>query len=426
MTALAAAAAPSVPRGMGRLADVPVDLIDIADNIRTDVGDLSELVASVRELGLLQPITVVRTGERFRLAYGQRRLLAYREIGWPRIPAIIVPADTIEERRAGWRETEQLVENLQRSDLNALEEAHALRAILDADPDLTQAALAKRLGRSAPWVSNTLRILELAPPVMELVAAGTLSASHAKVLAGVPVGRQEYVADNAVKRRLSAHELEEQAQWLSGQADRVATQAAHQRESSEKAIKAAVASLAKKGALSREPITVIGHDTAAYAKALKAAGYTSVKEASGYIPPAPGPKWCDCRAWQVSPGYSSTVGRMCIDPAHGKAAAKADEAKYSAKNAAQRADVEAAQAAVLASIEAHPLDRTLAEILLWQLLGTWQRDEWAKGRKAPGVKGKADAWATIRALPDAELMAEVAGRIAPHDAPPMATVEASA
>jgi ParB family transcriptional regulator, chromosome partitioning protein len=435
-----------LPRGtgrLGRLVDVPVDLIDIGDNVRSDPGsvaELEELAENIREVGLLQPITVEGPDrqDRYRLVYGQRRLLAFRRTGAPRIPAVVHPLGDADGQAPGWRATEQLVENLQRRDLSPLEEAQALRSILAADPELSQADLAKRLGRSAPWVSNTLRILDTAKPVQQLLANGELTGSHVKVIAGVPKEHQEAVAQEAVRRGLSAHDLEGHAKWMVEQAERAARHEAEQAETRKAQVGRILAALPKRGAQPGDPVQVAtgwNGDGAArpMVDALKAAGYkvTTTSNPAG----TPSKQHCDCRAWTVAIGYSSEVSRRCIEPAHSKAASAASDARYKAKQDLGQADVKAARAAIGASLEAHPLDRPFAEILLWQLLGQWQREDWAKRRQPAEPTGdaggrpkraKVDPWAAIRALTDAELHAELAMHIAAHDAPPLAAREGTA
>jgi len=156
-----------------------------------DEDELNELADSVREVGVLQPIVVRRLpGEpsRFELVMGERRWRASRQAGLDTVPALIRATDDDDLLR------DALLENLHRSQLNALEEAAAYTQLLD-DFGCTHDDLARRLGRSRPQISNTIRLLRLPPPVQRRVAAGVLSAGHARALLGV--------ADAAVVERLA-------------------------------------------------------------------------------------------------------------------------------------------------------------------------------------------------------------------------------
>ena len=146
-----------------------------------DEDALAELVYSIREIGLLQPIVVRPVpdadpdGPHFELVAGERRWRASREAGLERIPAIVRETADDDLLR------DALLENLHRAQLNALEEAAAYQQMLD-DFGCTQEELATRIGRSRPQVSNTLRLLRLPPHVQRRVAAGVLSAGHARAL----------------------------------------------------------------------------------------------------------------------------------------------------------------------------------------------------------------------------------------------------
>jgi ParB family chromosome partitioning protein len=200
-----------VSRGKPKLLTVAIDQVLTESNVRSDLGELEELAASVKSEGLLQPIAVhvshsLGPRDLYVVDHGHRRLAACRLAGLETIDVIVSPA-----REGVDRPIAQLVENIQRADLNPLEEAKALRAILEADPMMTQHELALRVGRSDPWVSNTLGLLTTAPEVQALVAAGHLSGAHAKAIAGLEPVRQVVLAQSAVRDGKSAHALEEQA-----------------------------------------------------------------------------------------------------------------------------------------------------------------------------------------------------------------------
>ena len=164
---------------------------------------LAELVYSIKEIGLLQPVVVRRAGSGFELVAGERRLRACREAGLTAIPAII--RDTEDDALL----RDALLETLHRADLNALEEAAAYSQML-ADFGCTQEELAKRIGRSRPQVSNTLRLLKLPPDVQRRVAAGVLSAGHARALLSLEDEQSmEEMAKRIVAEGLSVRSVEE-------------------------------------------------------------------------------------------------------------------------------------------------------------------------------------------------------------------------
>lgn len=170
-----------------------------------DEADLAELVGSIREIGVLQPIVVRPTDEpdQYELIMGERRWRASQEAGLGAIPAII------RETEDGDLLRDALLENLHRSALNPLEEAAAYRQLLD-DFGCTHDELAVRISRSRPQISNTLRLLRLPPLVQRRVAAGVLSAGHARALLGLADGAQiERLAQRIVAEGLSVRATEE-------------------------------------------------------------------------------------------------------------------------------------------------------------------------------------------------------------------------
>lgn len=174
-----------------------------------DEDALAELVSSIREIGVLQPVVVrpVGTDENgapaYELIMGERRLRATQEAGLARIPAIVRETDDNDLLR------DALLENLHRSQLNALEEAAAYQQLLD-DFGCTHEELARRIHRSRPQISNTLRLLRLPPLVQRRVAAGVLSAGHARALLGLPdAAAMERLAQRIVAEGLSVRATEE-------------------------------------------------------------------------------------------------------------------------------------------------------------------------------------------------------------------------
>jgi ParB family chromosome partitioning protein len=164
----------------------------------------AELVHSIKELGVLQPI-VVRSQEdgTFELIMGERRLRASKEAGLNKIPAVI--RETADENML----RDALLENLHRSDLNPLEEASAYQQLLE-DFGITQDQLAERIGRSRPRITNTIRLLNLPAEVQRKVAAGVLSAGHARALLGAAnEARMIELANKVINEGLSVRSLEE-------------------------------------------------------------------------------------------------------------------------------------------------------------------------------------------------------------------------
>jgi ParB family chromosome partitioning protein len=165
---------------------------------------MAELVHSVKEIGLLQPVVVRRTGDSsYELIMGERRWRAIQEAGLDTIPAIVRQTDDEAMLR------DALLENLHRSQLNPLEEAAAYRQLLD-DFGCTHDELAGRIGRSRPQISNTMRLLNLSPAVQRRVAAGVISAGHARALLGVTEpSAQDRLAGRVVSEGISVRGLEE-------------------------------------------------------------------------------------------------------------------------------------------------------------------------------------------------------------------------
>jgi ParB family chromosome partitioning protein len=192
-------------------AELPIDSITPNARQPREVFEeeaMAELVHSVKEIGLLQPIVVRRlSGEgedgKYELIMGERRWRASTEAGLETIPAIVRQTSDDDMLR------DALLENLHRSQLNPLEEAHAYQQLLD-DFGCTHEDLSSRIGRSRPQISNTLRLLKLSPAVQRRVAAGVLSAGHARALLGVPdAGAQDRLAARVVAEGISVRGLEE-------------------------------------------------------------------------------------------------------------------------------------------------------------------------------------------------------------------------
>jgi ParB family transcriptional regulator, chromosome partitioning protein len=210
-----AAPAPSAPAGAAAgpahepatVAEVPTDRI--VPNPRQprevfDEEELAGLAVSLRDLGLLQPLVVrPRDDGRYELIAGERRLRAARLAGMDRVPVLIRHTDDADLLK------EALVENIHRVQLNPLEEAAAYQQLLD-EFGFTQEELAARLGKSRPTVTNALRLLTLPPSVQRRVAAGVLTAGHAKALLALDDATVlERVADRVVREGMSVRATEE-------------------------------------------------------------------------------------------------------------------------------------------------------------------------------------------------------------------------
>jgi ParB family chromosome partitioning protein len=164
---------------------------------------LAELTASIKEVGVLQPPVVRKKGDRYELIMGERRTRAAKLAGLTTIPVIIRQTPDNELLR------EALLENIHRSELNALEEAAAYNQLLN-DFGYTHDQLAAKLGRSRPLISNTLRLLNLPPSVQRRVAAGTLSAGHARALLAITDSQEiERIAQRIINEGLSVRAVEE-------------------------------------------------------------------------------------------------------------------------------------------------------------------------------------------------------------------------
>jgi ParB family chromosome partitioning protein len=174
-----------------------------------DEDHLAELVHSVREFGVLQPVIVRENADgEYELIMGERRTRAAREAGLDTIPAIL--RETADEDLL----RDALLENLHRSQLNPLEEASAYQQLLE-DFGITQEELASRIGRSRPQISNTIRLLRLPVPVQQRVAAGVLSAGHARAILSVETPEQmQRLADKVVNEDLSVRATEAAAKPL--------------------------------------------------------------------------------------------------------------------------------------------------------------------------------------------------------------------
>lgn len=166
-----------------------------------DEEALAQLADSIRAQGVVQPLVVRTSGAQFEIVAGERRWRAAKLAGLKVVPVIV---RTLEEREAM---AIALVENIQRADLNPLEEAEALRKLID-ECGMTHEQCAQAVGRSRAQVSNLLRVMELPPEVQTLVRSGQLSLGHAKVLLAAPAAHQAEYARQVVTRQLTVRQTE--------------------------------------------------------------------------------------------------------------------------------------------------------------------------------------------------------------------------
>ncbi len=163
---------------------------------------LETLAESIRQSGVLQPLLVTPEGARYRIVAGERRFRAARMAGLQTVPCVVREMDERERMEAA------LIENLQREDLNPIEEANGIRALMD-ECGYTQETAAQRVGRSRPAVANLLRLLNLPEDIQALVESGEISGGHARVLAGIrDEAWQHKLAQRIVAEGLSVRETE--------------------------------------------------------------------------------------------------------------------------------------------------------------------------------------------------------------------------
>jgi ParB family transcriptional regulator, chromosome partitioning protein len=182
LSALIAPTATDSPGGpRQRLERVPLEqVVPSPDQPRKhfDQERIAELVTSLREKGVIQPLIVRRIGDTYEIIAGERRWRAAREAGFSSVPVVV--------REASSREAYELaiIENIQREDLNPIEEASAYQRLID-EASLTQDQLAQRLGRDRSTIANSLRLLKLPPPVQTMLVAGELAEGHGRALLGL-------------------------------------------------------------------------------------------------------------------------------------------------------------------------------------------------------------------------------------------------
>lgn len=189
------------------VAEIPLDAITpnpFQPRKLFDAKALDELKASIAEHGLLVPIIVRRRGEGYELVAGERRWRAFASLERPTIPAIVRASDDRATLEVA------IIENLQRENLNPLEEAAGFQYLID-EYDFTQEDVARRLGKSRPVVANALRLLALSDGVKAMLVDGRLSAGHARALLAAPESERMALAERAINEGLSVRVLEQLA-----------------------------------------------------------------------------------------------------------------------------------------------------------------------------------------------------------------------
>ncbi len=185
--------------------EIDLDLIEpnnMQPRTRFDEARLEELAQSIRANGLVQPLLVRRRGGRYQLVAGERRWRAAQRAGLQKIPAVVreIPDEKIFELA--------LIENIQREELNPMEEAHAYKRLIES-LNLTQEMLAQRVGRDRSFIANHIRLLKLPNDLQEMVEEEKLSAGHARALLGLETEEaQRSVAKQIIDRSLSVRETE--------------------------------------------------------------------------------------------------------------------------------------------------------------------------------------------------------------------------
>ena len=169
---------------------------------RIDDAGLEELSASIREHGVLQPVLVTETIDGYQLVAGERRVRASRLAGLERIPALVRQLADRDQLEVA------LVENVQRADLDPIDEALAYRQLIE-EFGLTQEHVAQRVGKARATIANTLRLLDLHPDVQAAIAEGRITEGHGRALGGLPVDGQAHVLGTVVGQALSVRQTEE-------------------------------------------------------------------------------------------------------------------------------------------------------------------------------------------------------------------------
>lgn len=178
---------------------------------------LAELAVSIRENGIIQPIIVTKTaGSEYELIAGERRLEAAKLAGLDKVPVVVRSVSRKEQLELA------IVENVQREDLNPIEEALAYKMLI-TDFQLTHNEVAQKMAKDRATITNSLRLLNLSPELQDLVTEGELSAGHARAILSLPAAEQEEFADYLVKYKLTVRQAEDKARsWKQEKTNRPA------------------------------------------------------------------------------------------------------------------------------------------------------------------------------------------------------------
>ena len=198
---------------MNHMAEIAIsEIIPNPTQPRTQFDDeaLEELASSIRQLGVIQPITVKRDGSRYIIISGERRWRASQIVGLETLPAYIREADDENLHAMA------LVENIQRQDLNAIEIALGMQRLIE-ECGLTQEAMAEKVGKKRSTVSNYMRLLNLPNEVQLALKEGLITMGHAKAIAGIDAEQQLWALKRCIKKALSVRQMEELARKLSEQ-----------------------------------------------------------------------------------------------------------------------------------------------------------------------------------------------------------------
>lgn len=171
---------------------------------------LAELEESIRQNGVISPITVRKTGETYQIIAGERRWRAARAAGLKEIPAYVLDVDEDEAYQLA------LIENLQRQDLNPIEEAMGYKKLMDGY-GFSQEKVGEKVGRSRPYITNSLRLLTLPPTIMDMVATGALSAAHGRTLVSLDQIKALECAKIILEKELSVRETEKLVKRMTGE-----------------------------------------------------------------------------------------------------------------------------------------------------------------------------------------------------------------
>ena len=198
----------AIPQAKQEVLEIPVSEIGVnprQPRTHFSPGDLEDLIGSIKEHGVLMPIVVTKEGDRYEIIAGERRFRASKTLGLKTVPAIVRKANEQEKLELA------LIENIQRQDLNAVEEAYAYRALID-EFNLKQEEVGKRVGKSRSTVANILRLLDLDEEILDAIKEGKITKSHARtLLAETDDIKRDLLFHAMLSGKMSVREAEEKA-----------------------------------------------------------------------------------------------------------------------------------------------------------------------------------------------------------------------